>query len=170
MTIGERIKAARKQAGMTQQELADKLNVSYVGVSQWESGRRNPKQGTLSRIADVLDIPLSDLIGTHAMSDDEIFNAITRAWSHADYQVTMLQQQGGNQEEIERWEHVCSELCKLNEDILAEHRAEKEKLPEQEEALLKIFRRLTSKGQRKIIAIADDYAKIPEYSQQSLSE
>lgn len=163
MTIGERIKAARKQAGLTQQELADKLKVSYVGVSQWESGRRNPKQQTLSHIAEVLDIPLSSLIGAHAMSEDEIFDAITRAWSHADFQVTMLQQQEGHQADIERWEHICAELCRLNEDILAEHQAEREKLPEREEELLKYFRRLNVRGQRKTIKIVADYAKIPEY-------
>ena len=164
MTIGERIKSARKQAGMTQQELAERLNVSCVGISQWESGRRNPKQHTLARIADVLDIPLSRLTGARAMSDDEIFDTITRAWSRADYQATMLQQQDGQQEEIERWERICAELRKLNEDILAEHQAEKEKLPEREEKLLKIFRQLNFKGQRKLLSLAGDYAKIQDYT------
>ena len=98
------------------------------------------------------------------MSDDEIFDAITRAWSRADYQATMLQQQDGQQEEIERWERICAELRKLNEDILAEHQAEKEKLPEREEKLLKIFRQLNFKGQRKLLSLAGDYAKIQDYT------
>lgn len=165
MTTGERIKAARKRAGMTQQDLADRLKISYVGVSQWESGRRNPKKGTLERIAEILNVPLSSLTGTHIMTDDEIFDFITHAWSQADYQVTMLQQQAGPQEEIERWERVCSQLHKLNEDILANYQAEQEKLPEQEDEMLEIFRRLSLEGQRRILAIASDYAKIPEYQQ-----
>lgn len=169
MTTGERIKAARKRAGMTQQDLADRLQISYVGVSQWESGRRNPQKGTLERIAAVLDVPLSSLTGTYIMNDDEIFDFVTRAWAHVDYQVTMLQK-GGPQEEIERWERVCSELRKLNEDILAQNQEEREKLPEQEEELLELFRQLNSEGQRRIIAIACDYAKIFEYQQQGEKE
>ena len=166
MTIGERIKAARKQAGLTQQELADKLDVSYVGVSQWESGRRNPKQQTLSRIAQVLDIPLSTLTGIRGMSEDELFDSIVRAWSYADYQATVLQEQDGQQELIERWERICDELHKLHEDVVAEHRTECEKLPEREAELLKIFRQFNFNGQRRLLAIAADYAEIPKYLSQ----
>ncbi|MBE6548670.1 MAG: helix-turn-helix transcriptional regulator, partial [Ruminococcaceae bacterium] len=38
MTIGERIKALRKQNGMTQENLAEYLCVSYQAVSKWECG------------------------------------------------------------------------------------------------------------------------------------
>lgn len=56
MTTGERIKAARINAGLTQRELAERLNVSFVNISQWENGVRNPKIETLQRIADALGI------------------------------------------------------------------------------------------------------------------
>ena len=36
--FGERLKSLRKAAGMTQQELADKLNVHLQTVSKWERG------------------------------------------------------------------------------------------------------------------------------------
>lgn len=61
MTIGQRIKAARLSAGMTQQELADKLGISFVGVSQWENDKRNPKRETLDKIAKVLGVRRRDL-------------------------------------------------------------------------------------------------------------
>lgn len=61
MTTGERIKAARKAAGMTQAELAAKLEISYVGVSQWERDLRNPKRETLRRIAEALGVSEFDL-------------------------------------------------------------------------------------------------------------
>ena len=63
MTIGDRIKAARKKAGMTQAELANRLGISYVGISQWENNLRNPKIGTLKKIADALGVPLGELSG-----------------------------------------------------------------------------------------------------------
>ena len=38
LSIGENIRKYRKQADLTQEELADKLGVSYQSVSRWENG------------------------------------------------------------------------------------------------------------------------------------
>lgn len=62
MTTGQRIKEARKQAGMTQTELAQKLNIPFQSVSQWERDIRNPKYDTLRRIAAVLDVSVDYLL------------------------------------------------------------------------------------------------------------
>ena len=62
MTTGTRIKQARKKAGMTQAALADKLGISYVGVSQWENDLRNPKLETLRKIALALGTTVSELV------------------------------------------------------------------------------------------------------------
>lgn len=64
MTVGERIRAARRAKGMTQKELAEKMGTSYVVISQWENGKRNPKFSTLREIAKALEIPTTDLLGT----------------------------------------------------------------------------------------------------------
>ena len=61
MTTAERIKAARKNAGLTQKQLADKLGISPVGITQWETGVRKPKAETLKRLADALDVPIMEL-------------------------------------------------------------------------------------------------------------
>lgn len=62
MTTGERIRNARKKAGLTQRELAEKLKISEQGISQWETGARNPKLGTIKEIADALDVPFKLLL------------------------------------------------------------------------------------------------------------
>lgn len=62
MTVGERIKAARKQKGLTQKELAEILNIAFPNISQYERGERNPKLSTLQRIADALEIPVDMLL------------------------------------------------------------------------------------------------------------
>ena len=62
MTVGERIKEARKLARLTQQELADKVGISYQQLSQYERGVRNPKNETIKRIADALEV------GEHTLS------------------------------------------------------------------------------------------------------
>ena len=61
MTIGERIKAARKNAGMTQKDLAEKLGIPYQGISQYERGIRKPKIDALVRISNALGVTLEDI-------------------------------------------------------------------------------------------------------------
>ena len=63
MTTGQYIKAARVAAGLTQKQLADKLGISYVNISQLENGRskRGPTLETLNKIAAVLGISVSAL-------------------------------------------------------------------------------------------------------------
>lgn len=76
MTTGELIKAARKKAGLTQAQLAEKLGISYVGVSQWENDLRNPKLDTLQRIAAALGVPVQELISDWEAVDKEEFKRV----------------------------------------------------------------------------------------------
>lgn len=62
MTTGQLIRAARKRAKMTQSALAEKLGISYVGVSQWENGIRNPKYDTIKKIASALNVDWTELV------------------------------------------------------------------------------------------------------------
>ena len=77
MTVGERIKRARKKARMTQKQLGDKLGVSYVVISQYENGARNPKIETLEKIAKALNISDFELIFDEADIEP---NILVRAW------------------------------------------------------------------------------------------
>lgn len=74
MTVGSRIKAARKEIGVTQYFLANSLGVSYANVSQWESGRRNPKIETVQKIAEALGIPVELLTGDQPFPDPFLEN------------------------------------------------------------------------------------------------
>lgn len=63
MTTGQRIKAARKKAGLTQAELAKKLDdIPFQSISQWERDLRNPKYETLVRIATALKVDWTELV------------------------------------------------------------------------------------------------------------
>ncbi|MBE6570184.1 MAG: helix-turn-helix domain-containing protein [Ruminococcaceae bacterium] len=61
--IGQRIAKLRKNLGLTQAELADKLGVSHQAVSQWERSETLPDILTLPRIADVFGESISYLLG-----------------------------------------------------------------------------------------------------------
>jgi len=61
-SIGENIRQARIMKGMSQQQLADKLNVERSTVASWEIGRRIPDVDMIAHIADSLDVLVSTLI------------------------------------------------------------------------------------------------------------
>lgn len=55
-TIGSRLKAARKTAKLTQQQLADALRIDRVNVSQWESDTTKPAQERYTTLANILGV------------------------------------------------------------------------------------------------------------------
>ena len=79
MGIGERLRKLRKIKRMTQTELAELVGTSYVMISQYELGKRNPKQETLDKIASALNCTVDYLRGitdgaTHAQSINKQIN------------------------------------------------------------------------------------------------
>lgn len=58
---GERIRNARKAKGLSQEQLGEKLGVSFQAVSTWEQGKFIPDSGHLPRLAKVLGISLDSL-------------------------------------------------------------------------------------------------------------
>ena len=61
MKVAEKIKQARLEAGMTQKALAEKLNIPYQSIGQWEREDRHPTLQSLRRIAEALNVPLVTL-------------------------------------------------------------------------------------------------------------
>lgn len=62
MNIGKNIAALRKKNGMTQEELANKLNVSAQAVSKWENESSCPDISLLEDIADIFSVSVDALI------------------------------------------------------------------------------------------------------------
>lgn len=56
------ISAARERAGITQGELAKRMEVTQGAVSQWEYGQTKPRSGTLSKLADILGCTVDELL------------------------------------------------------------------------------------------------------------
>lgn len=76
MTLGEKIRALRKQAGWTQTELGQRLGVQKNAVSKWECGRvEDVPAGKIKALAALFGVPASQLIdddGPRAATDDEV--------------------------------------------------------------------------------------------------
>ena len=61
--LNENIKAIRKSKGLSQEELAVKLNVVRQTVSKWEQGLSVPDSDMLISISEALETPVSNLLG-----------------------------------------------------------------------------------------------------------
>ena len=75
--ISQALKDIRKQHGMTQKELADKLNVSQNAIYNWENGKREPKIDTIKKMCDIFDVPFYCFIPPTSGFIDEMVNEST---------------------------------------------------------------------------------------------
>ena len=69
MTIGERIRSARKAAGMSQEELGRRLGIGKSSVSEWESGKRPLPMDVMEQISEELNVGVPYLMGWNVALD-----------------------------------------------------------------------------------------------------
>ena len=72
MTLGNTILKYRKELGITQDALAQKLEVTNQAVSKWESDQCCPDINLLPRLADIFDITIDELFGREAPAKPEL--------------------------------------------------------------------------------------------------
>ncbi len=71
MELGQRIKLKRKELNLTQEDLANKLDVTYQAVSKWENGTSLPEIQLLNKIAKSLNTTYDFLLDGVEEDDDE---------------------------------------------------------------------------------------------------
>lgn len=144
MTTGQRIRAARKKAGMTQAELAEKLEIPFQSVSQWERDIRNPKKETLERLANVFGCYYFELYG-----DDE------------SKEVAALMEEG-----MRLGINAKNGLTRM--EFLAEYQEQGYSFDPEEIRLVSAFNKLNLNGQGFVITMTESMAKIPHYMQEQV--
>ena len=158
MTKGQLIKTARKNAGLTQKELGEKLDVAYQTIAQWENDLRNPKQETLKRIADALGISLADLFGVEAL-----FKSTTDKANHElNEWLADMKRQGVAVSESEidqKWQELLSKgnFIGYAEDF-ADLTADSTR-----KRLNHAFDELNDDGQQEAVKRIEELAEIPKY-------
>jgi putative transcriptional regulator len=68
--FGENLKTLRKQKGFSQEELAARLHVVRQTVSKWEKNLSVPDADTLIRLAEILEVSVSELLGAKIESEN----------------------------------------------------------------------------------------------------
>ncbi|MBS6421289.1 helix-turn-helix transcriptional regulator [Streptococcus sp.] len=74
MEFSERLKELRKQAHLTQVELASKLGIVQSSYADWERGKKKPTQDNLVKIAQILNVSVDYLVGNLQETSDELDN------------------------------------------------------------------------------------------------
>lgn len=72
-TIGQNIRSARKESGLTQEQIAEKLRMSQLHFGRLERGERPASLEQLAQVAQVLSVPLASLL--HGCVIEEDFTA-----------------------------------------------------------------------------------------------
>ena len=70
--LNENIKALRKTKGLTQDELAIRLNVVRQTISKWEKGLSVPDAEMLQKIAEVFEVDVSQLLGSPINQNENV--------------------------------------------------------------------------------------------------
>ena len=81
MSLGEKIRERRKKAGLSQEELAEKLHVSRQAVTKWETDRGIPDVANLIAVSDLFGMNLDELIkGDVAVKKKIIADSSAKKW------------------------------------------------------------------------------------------
>lgn len=92
--FSENLKALRKARGMTQEELAVRLNVVRQTVSKWEKGLSVPDAAMLIRLAEVLDTTVGQLLGADIPEDGESRNDLADQLARINEQLAIRNRRG----------------------------------------------------------------------------
>ena len=138
VTFGEQLKAARKKAGMTQEELASAVQTTKAAVSRYESNQRVPREEIFMRLCVVLNMSVDDvqqLAAVARLSGAQLSKGVKGLFDWFD--------------------------DTLEKDSTPEP-------PKEQLALLRAFNALNQKGKAVAIQRVEELGKIPEYQEEFL--
>ncbi len=81
LTINETLKACRRAKGLTQEEVAAHLGISYQAISKWERGDGYPDITMLPTLAAYFQITVDELLGTAGLADRKDYDTINQCWA-----------------------------------------------------------------------------------------
>ncbi len=85
LNIGDNIRRLRRAADMTQEQLADKLGVTYQSVSRWENGTTYPDMEFLPALSGIFGVTVDELLGCEESKKKEQINERYRVYADVCY-------------------------------------------------------------------------------------
>ena len=77
ISTGKRIAELRKEQGLTQKELAQRLHITDGAVSKWERGINFPDISIMESLAKILNTSVIELLGLESATKDEVASTVT---------------------------------------------------------------------------------------------
>ncbi len=116
MNIGTKITTARRQCGMTQSELADRMCVTRQTVSRWEAGSAMPDIEKVSQIAKLLQVSCDYLLNDECQEGEE--NDVSKVLTEGSGITELLRSLVGRRVKISFYDdeedyEVCGETCQV---------------------------------------------------------
>lgn len=183
--IGENIKAIRKKNKLSQKQLAHLVGVSQAAIYYYESGKRDISIEMLSKIANVLEVSVSDLIQSSPEIDPNSLHSITssvekiqKKYNHDSSALVSVQKGIKEANKVQKSIHSIENLSKdiqkirkiedsvqryFNTDTVPSDNTDIRELSLADLVLLDVFHTLNEQGQDKIIIYLDDIAGNPKY-------
>lgn len=171
MIFGEKIKALRKEKGLSQRQLGEKMGVKQQTIAQYEKATDQPKLSTVRKIAEALDVSISELVNDWRQYTPEEIAADIESTAKKGLTHASSAYNGDN--------YTGEELEEIIEKIKTSSKAEEglailkqltDDLPERAgqmisygKGLLESIDRLNDAGQQKVKDYADDLAENPKY-------
>ena len=90
MEFNNKLYELRKQKGLSQEELANRLNVSRQTVSKWEVGESSPDMEKLVAISELFDISLDELVLNKVPEKGEPSEQIVKSEMYSDFKEHVL--------------------------------------------------------------------------------
>ncbi|MBR0435425.1 MAG: helix-turn-helix transcriptional regulator [Lachnospiraceae bacterium] len=90
MEFNNKLYELRKQKGLSQEELANRLNVSRQTISKWEVGESTPDMEKLAAISELFDISLDELVLDKATKKEEATEQTTKQKLYSDIKEHVL--------------------------------------------------------------------------------
>ena len=90
MEFNNKLYELRKQKGLSQEELANRLNVSRQTISKWEVGESTPDMEKLAAISELFDISLDELVLDKAAKKEETTEQTTKSELYSDIKEHVL--------------------------------------------------------------------------------
>lgn len=90
MEFNNKLYELRKQKGFSQEELANRLNVSRQTISKWEVGESSPDMEKLVAISELFDISLDELVLNKATKKEETSEQVVKSEMYSDFKEHVL--------------------------------------------------------------------------------
>ena len=104
--IGKFIASCRKKQKLTQEQLAEKLGITYKAVSKWETGKGLPDASIMMDLCNILEISVNDLLSGEKIAKEQYEDKV-------DENLIKLQKQKEFAINSARWTHVITVIIFL---------------------------------------------------------